>query len=141
MDTFYKKHFPNISDVESKKTSVKTPIYNCIAWAFKDSQRHWWPNQKRSFWPIDVNGLTDIEAFEQWLKKDGWEETSEDGFEQGFKKIALYILNGEPTHAARIIDNGIWTSKLGSDIDLSHSLTELNGPSYGSAMRFFKKPI
>ncbi|MGH6851236.1 MAG: DUF7689 domain-containing protein [Methylocella sp.] len=61
--------------------------------------------------------------------------------ELGFDKLALYILNGKPTHAARIIYDGIWTSKFGSDIDLSHSLAELNGPSYGSAARFFKKAI
>jgi hypothetical protein len=141
MDTFYKQHFPNISNVESKKTSVMSPEYNCIAWAFKDSQRIWWPNAQRSFWPIDVKGLTDLEAFEKWFKQDGWEETSEDGFENGFEKIALYILNGKPTHAARMIGDKIWTSKLGQNIDLSHTLDDLNGPSYGSAERFFRKPI
>jgi hypothetical protein len=141
MDWFFKQHFPNISDVEKKKTSDLDDTYNCIAWAFKDSQRHWWPNKMRSFWPIDVVGMTDIEAFEEWFRHDGWEETGECDFEKGYEKIALYTLNSQPTHAARLIDNGVWTSKLGTDIDLSHSLTDLNGPAYGSPTRFFKKPI
>ena len=100
MDAFYKQYFPDISDVASKKTSECDQLYNCIAWAFKDSQRHWWPNKKRSFWPIDASGLTASEAFEAWFRHDGWEETDNAAFESGYEKIGLFALNGEPTHAA-----------------------------------------
>jgi hypothetical protein len=113
MDEFCKQYFPNLSDVEKKKTSEQTDVYNCIAWAFKDSQRNWGPNEKRSFWPIDVSSMTDIQAFEELFRQDGWEETGEYGLEQGYEKIALYTLGGRPTHAARLIGDGVWTSKLG----------------------------
>lgn len=141
MDGRYRLHFPNLSDVASKKTSEATERYNCIAWAFKDSRRHWWPNRRRSFWPIQTLGLSVADAFVQWFAQDGWEETHVSDVEQGFEKIALYGLQGQPTHAARQLESGLWTSKLGPDIDLSHTLHDLVGPSYGAPMRFYRKPL
>lgn len=141
MDEYYKKFFPKISDVKKKKTSECDPIYNCIAWAFKDSQRHWWPNKKRSYWPLNATGLSTNEAFEAWFLHDGWEETSDTSFDPSYEKIAFFTLNGEPTHAARLIADGVWTSKLGSLIDLSHGSDDLDGPEYGQIARIYRKLI
>jgi hypothetical protein len=85
MDARYKNFFPNIIDVSSKKTSDENCLYNCIAWAFKDSQKHWWPN-KRSYWPIDPSGMTTIEAFEAWFTADGWEETTQCGIKKDTRR-------------------------------------------------------
>jgi hypothetical protein len=139
MDAFYKKWFPKLSDVAGKKTSECNHLYNCIAWAFKDSQKHWWPNTKRSFWPVDATGLSAIEAFEAWFRHDGWEETTDKLYDKNFDKVALFTLNGSPTHAARLIANDIWTSKLGPNIDLSHSFDDLDGPAYGAVYKIYKK--
>lgn len=132
--------FPLLSNVAAKKTSDFNPRYNCIAWAFKDMQRFWWPNQPgRTYWPISTVGLTVTEAFEKWFSVDGWVECVDGELEPGFEKIALYTLNGEPQHAARQLADGRWTSKLGENIDLSHDISELDGPAYGKPTRFFRR--
>ncbi|MGN6146965.1 MAG: DUF7689 domain-containing protein [Rhizomicrobium sp.] len=140
MDAYYKQFFPMISDVAGKQTSQKDQKYNCIAHAFDDDQNFWWP-KPRAFWPISYANMTAMEAFEAWFAADGWEETQNQSVEEGFKKIALYALNGIPTHAARLLADGRWTSKLGIDIDLAHALDDLTGPAYGVVIRFYQKPI
>lgn len=41
--------------------------------------------------------------------------------------------DGSPTHAARQLPDGTWTSKLGKDVDISHdSLDGLSGDRYGT---------
>ena len=141
MDALFKVQFPNLHGVQQKKTSEQDPNYNCIAWAFENNTRHWWPNQNRSYWPIQSAGLTAMEAFERLFSSGGWEETDDRNAESAYHKIALYALNGAPTHAARLLNTGAWTSKLGQSIDISHSLDELNGPIYGTVVKVFRKKI
>jgi hypothetical protein len=46
--------------------------------------------------------------------------------------VALYAKPaGTVTHAARQLASGEWTSKLGKDVDISHSLRSLEGLTYG----------
>ena len=66
--------------------------------------------------------------------------------EVGFQKIALYVdEDGVPTHAARQLPNGEWTSKLGRSEDISHRTLEAleSGENkmlgYGSAALILKK--
>ena len=80
-------------------------------------------------------------AFEELFLAEGWQETTERGPEDGFEKIALYTLNGIPTHACRLLDSGMWTSKLGLNIDLSHEVDELEGPEYGQIAKIYRKPL
>jgi len=92
MDELYKGFFPNISGIATKKTSERDDLYNCIAWAFKDARRHWWPNKKRSYWPFDATGLSDMEAFEKWFSMDNWQEVDSINYEENAEKIALFTL-------------------------------------------------
>ena len=140
MSADFKKVFPNLGDIGGKKTSDATVNYNCIAWAFKDSGRHWWPNKKRSHWSLKtLPNQSTMEAFEAWFSADGWVATSHREVEPGYEKIALYALRGVPTHAARLLENGAWTSKLGSNIDISHEFAELEGPCYGQVVKVYRK--
>ena len=84
-----------------------------------------------------------MEAFSLLLAKNGWVKTDNRLVALGLKKIALYYnpLTGEPTHAARLLENGFWTSKLGDNIDLSHELSELEGPEYGLVLAVFEKAV
>ena len=59
--------------------------------------------------------------------------------QSGFDKIALYATWAGPTHAARQLPNGLWTSKLGPDADIEHTLEGLNTPMYGAAVGFFSR--
>lgn len=142
MDALFKPKFPNLSGVAQKKTSEIDPKYNCIAWAFGDNQKHWWPDPKRSYWPLALDGTkTVMQAFEELFATDGWELTQSTAVEEGYEKIAFFALNGVPKHAARLLPTGQWTSKLGQHIDLSHGLNDLDGPEYGQIIGIYRKKI
>lgn len=141
VDQQFKANFPALADVDRKKTSEVDPRYNCIAWAFGDNTRHWWPNSRFSFWPVRTTGLSDLAAFEAAFALGGWLQCSSQTVELGFEKIALYGHGDKPTHAARLLLGGFWTSKLGANIDLSHDLGELCGPAYGAVMRIYRKKL
>ena len=131
--------FPNLVGVSVKQTSEKTEAYNCIAWAFEDNTRWWWP-MRGCYWPIKHFRLSIREAFDQAFEGLGWKELpSGQTVGDSTKRIALYEIAGEPTHAARWLGAGVWTSKLGSDIDLQHELGDLDGPLYGSVARIYVK--
>ena len=63
-------------------------------------------------------------------------------FEKGFEKIAIYSDKMKtPTHAARQLDNGSWTSKLGRCNDISHDVIGVSGFTYGQIAVFMKRPV
>ena len=68
-----------------------------------------------------------------------------DRLEDGIEKIALFGMrdsNGvEPTHAARQLESGEWTSKLGDYEDIVHpSLEDVRGPIYGEWICCMSRP-
>jgi hypothetical protein len=71
-----------------------------------------------------------IDAFAQL----GFSVCQDPGEEPGIYKVAIFVdVVGVPTHAARQLDNGGWTSKLGSWVDIAHGeLAGLEGEEYGS---------
>lgn len=138
-ELLYKLQFPKLSGIKEKKTSEPDKRYNCIAWAFKDNQRWWWPTPK-AYWPVSrLANWSPLESFEDWFARDGWTETPNREPEPGFEKVALYAKGGVPTHAARMLDSGLWSSKLGMAIDLVHELGELEGPEYGTLLRVYRR--
>lgn len=48
--------------------------------------------------------------------------------------------NGTPTHAARQLENGKWTSKLGQLEDIEHELDGLVGDKYGIVVTILRRP-
>jgi hypothetical protein len=61
--------------------------------------------------------------------------------ESGFEKIALFASDGVPKHAARQLESGRWTSKLGTREDIEHALHDLEGAIYGSVALVMKRPL
>jgi hypothetical protein len=47
---------------------------------------------------------------------------------------------GVPTHAARLLPSGLWTSKLGEWEDIEHDLHALEGDVYGTVALLLKRP-
>ena len=133
--------FPKLTKIV--KTSERTDCYNCIGWAFEDNTRFWWPvDNPLSYWPLDYSDKSIREAFIELFSALGWEETTNREVENDYKKIALYTdKDGTPTHASRLLNTGYWTSKLGRDMDISHSYECLDGPAYGAVEKIYKKPI
>lgn len=95
----------------------------------------------RSYWPIDCVGLDTLEAFERLFQHFELEEIVSPEFEDGRIKLALYTMKHVPTHMARQLQDGTWTSKLGGLIDLRHELDELEGPVYGTVAKILQHPI
>lgn len=132
--------FPNSKKEPFEVTSPATPNYNCIAWAIEDPTRFYWPLPELAFfWPSDIPKQETIEAFVQLFKSVGYQPCKNGDLEEGFQKIALFEKNNKPTHAARQLEDGRWTSKLGSHIDIQHILSTIEGKIYGHVNLFLKR--
>lgn len=133
------RSFPQLGVTDYKITSPENPRYNCIAWAACDQDNFWWPNEY-GYWPEGVERSETIDAFIKAYGTVGFSLCDSDGFEPGFEMIALYCdANNTPTHAARLIDEKTWTSKLGQSFDISHTENGLNGDRYGTPKLFLKR--
>lgn len=137
------QEFPNSFVDPFFKTSDFTPNYNCIAWAYEDPTRWYWPDPRNIYyWPNDVPRKIDLDSFIELFSKKGYQVCPNDQLEPGFKKIAIFIdNNGIPTHAARQLINGFWTSKLGRDIDVQHTINSIIGGAYGNVGVYMRCPI
>ncbi len=121
-------------------TSIATGSYNCIAWALEDTTRFYWTGPREFFyWPSDLPREETVESFVQLFLQHGFEICSDTLKERGFTKIALFTKEGFPTHAARQLTNGLWTSKLGCWEDVRHTLSAISGGLYGSVALVMKK--
>jgi hypothetical protein len=121
-------------------TSAATGEYNCIAWALEDTSRFYWTGPKAFFyWPENLPREETIESFIQLFQQNGYEICQHALKERSFIKIALFVKDGLPTHAARQLPNGLWTSKLGSWEDVRHTLSAISGGLYGDVAVVMKK--
>jgi hypothetical protein len=82
-----------------------------------------------------------VEAFRDAFVALGYEVCNDDTLEGGYEKVALFALAGRPTHAARQLSTGRWTSKLGPMEDIEHALPDLTGTLYGSVVLILKRPV
>lgn len=131
--------FPGLSREPCAITSPKSGSYNCIAWAAGDSRRWWWPHDY--YWPEGCSREETISAFIQAFDTLGYSPTDNGGLVDGVEKVALYAIEDTPTHAALQLDNGWWTSKLGTGVDICHTLTGLEASSlYGNVSLFLERP-
>ena len=80
-------------------------------------------------------------AFVQAFATIGYSPCPDGSLEAGWEKVALYATDEGPTHAARQLPTGRWTSKLGPDDDIEHALEGLCGPAYGSVVQFLRRPV
>ena len=121
-------------------TSPVTTRYNCIAWAFDDDTKWYWPDPtKLYYWPSNIPREETIDAFKKLYELKKYSVCTDGNYEVGYEKIAIYTLNNKPTHAARQITQTEWTSKLGKFEDVSHSLSAMQNGAYGNATVFMKR--
>ncbi len=136
---YIEKFFPNLKNTYYQITSPQTRKYNCIAWAASDQKEWWWPIHS-GYWPEGAPRENTVRAFIIAYGLLGYSICDNGELEIGFEKIALYTINGVPSHAARQLDNGNWTSKLGPLEDIEHTLEGLIGDMYGVVTQFLKRP-
>jgi hypothetical protein len=121
--------------------SSATRSYNCFAWAAQDNTRCWVPDPWfQYYWPDNVPRTPSIPAFLLAYGTLGYEKCDNGDLEYKVEKIAIYSLQGVPTHVARQLPNGNWTTKFGGFEDVEHiNLDCLTGPKYGETLDFMKR--
>lgn len=139
------KGFPLLSAAGYTKTSDATGhhgtpgTYNCIAWAAEETWHgFWWP-LAGGYWPFWIRNPTDsVKCFVKTFRSLGYVRCKDGKIERSYDKIALYAIHKskdpqqpiptslddfddwQPTHMARQLENGWWTSKCGKDEDIAH---------------------
>lgn len=138
--------FKGLKPGEWQRTSEWDGRYNCIAHAAKDHKRKWWPlpidhARKDRYWPEGAPRRVTVPAFINAFQiEEGYEPCDSAELEEGFEKVAIFITEtgtsevpkGGPTHMARQLPCGKWTSKLGNEWDICHdNLQSVEGEQYG----------
>jgi hypothetical protein len=118
-------------------TSPDTKDYNCFAWAAHDVE-NWWSHSRH--WPAGIAREHTVEAYMAALATVGYTPCDDGKLEDGYEKIAIYLGDGRPKHAARQMESGRWTSKLGPWEDIEHQLDGLAGGDYGDVSIFMRRP-
>lgn len=80
-------------------------------------------------------------AFEQAFKTIGYARAADGELEAGYEKIAIYAVGSKPTHAAKQLPDGKWSSKLGALEDISHQLEGVENTEYGAVAFFMKRKL
>ena len=133
--------FPALTHLNHGITSPVDLSYNCVAWALNDNARWWWPDSMGvCFWPTNVPRTVTIEAFDRMLRQIGFSPCVRHTIEKGLQKVALYARAGVPTHVAKQLPKGKWSSKLGQHEDIEHTIEALDGPKYGSVCQVYARP-
>lgn len=147
LESFREMRFPRLNREIYRVTSPATDVYNCMAWAAGDTTMSWWPAADY-YWPEYAPLEETLASFQAVFEGMGYSECESDALEAGYEKTAVYVdEEGVPTHAARQLLTGTWTSKLGDWEDIEHeSLIALeNAPLmnslYGTVALVLRSPV
>jgi hypothetical protein len=136
--------FPRLRFSAYKVTSPSDPGYNCIGWAAGDTSMWWEPDPMGVyFWPKSVPRRLTMDAFKQVFSALGYKPCEATYPEAGHEKVAIFAdPTGTPTHAARQLSDGSWTSKMGKLEDIEHvRLEAVSGSRYGHPAIILRRPI
>lgn len=136
------KAFPDLQISGYSITSPATPEYNCIAWAASEAEVWWEPDPLNLYyWPSNTPRRYTLEAYKKAFETIGYTLCNNFLYEERVEKIAIYVdSRGKPTHAARQLSSGNWTSKLGQLEDIEHATLEnIAGQRYGSVGVILKR--
>ena len=112
--------FPNLNRGEYRVTSDASLAYNCLAWALGDTA-NWWSPSPEHYWPAEIPRQHALESFRALFEAVGYAECRASDPSLETEKIAIFVdREGFPTHVARQLENGRWTSKLGGWQDIEH---------------------
>jgi len=134
--------FPQLVNSRYEITSPRETAYNCVAWAAGDDSRWWWPAEPPfAYWPPGVAREESLASFIEALSTMGYEKCDAGDREADYEKLAIFTASdGVPTHMARQLADGSWTSKLGSLEDIRHEdIHALAGTEYGEVAIFLHR--
>ncbi|MFH1738526.1 MAG: hypothetical protein ABIH23_05920 [bacterium] len=134
--------FPNLKDTpDFRIASPCDTRYNCIAWAAGSKELWWEPDPYGYYyWPKEAPRQYTLDAYVSAFAALGYERCDDDLLAPDFEKVAIYALDLRPTHAARQIASGMWTSKIGKNVDIEHTLAGLEGSFYGKVAVILRRP-
>ena len=94
------------------------------------------------YWPPGVPRVATIEAFIQAFETVGFVRCEGPEPVEGLEKVAIYIKDGRPTHAAfHPTERGWWGSKLGPYHDIEHRTAHgVGGAQYGEPAVYMSRP-
>ena len=136
---------PYLTEDNHQITGCADPTFNCIAWAAGDCERWWWPGPPgTTYWPKQAPRRDTLDAFTSAFRTLGYNTCDNGALEQDIEKIALFAKDVRgiqvATHAARQLESGMWTSKMGALEVISHSAPgDVGGPVYGSAVCYLSR--
>ncbi len=126
-------------------TSSATPYelkkpkpYNCIAHALEVKDGCYWP-QDDAKWFDGIPRDGTLDSITEAFSRQGYALCNDGNLKRGIQKIAIYMGPDGPTHVARQLASGQWTSKIGVNIDARHTLADLRSPLYGKASIFMAR--
>lgn len=142
--------FPALEDDPGFRISSDfCPGYNCVAYAAGDSSQLWEPigstalTPAGTYWPPGVVALPTLTAYAAAFETLGYSPCGDGALETGWEKIVIFTLaDGTPAHAARQLETGVWTSKIGGAEDIEHTAPEAVAcPMYGAPALFMRRPL
>lgn len=136
--------FPRLRGAHYEVTGPPDPTYNCLAWAAGVSDAWWWPSgdSAQAYWPSGVPREETLAATRAVFADLGYAQCEHDRAEAGYEKVAFFANSaGVPTHAARQLASGRWTSKLGQLERIEHELRDVEGDEYGTVALIMKRPL
>jgi hypothetical protein len=88
-----------------------------------------------------VNREESLSSFIDAFGTLGYELADSGGYERGFEKVAIFASTDHvPTHMARQLVDGSWTSKLGRLEDIAHvDVNGVGGTEYGEVVAFLRR--
>ena len=145
---------PGLEGTSFEVTSTPTAEYNCAIWACKHEwalgeRDVFWSHRegKGYYWPPEVERGPSVDCYMKAFETESFEACADGSLEAGTEKIAVFGDDDGFTHVARQLEDGTWTSKLGSDCDISHELQALvakRSPRanyrYGSIAGYMRRP-
>lgn len=133
---------PRLKGTDWRITSRPAKRYNCIAWAAGDTQKRW-DLGKGNHWPRGVEPKYRFACLVQAYIAVGFSvcSTAEGNeFDDAFETVVLYERSGAWEHAAKLLRNGMWSSKLGDFEDIEHPTPEaVGGTDYGEPLIYMRR--
>jgi hypothetical protein len=142
----FRSDFPNFRPrhCDLRAISWFDTHYNCMAWrrgTRSDGGGPMIPDFGDGYWPESAPREATLAAFIAAFGTLGYQQCEDGSREPRCEKLAIFADEfSEPTHAARQLPDGRWTSKFGDYEDVKHAnLACVEGPLYGKVVAFVKR--
>jgi hypothetical protein len=114
--------------------------YNCLAFVLGDYENWWEPlGLYGHYWPPGFPEDVTVETVTKIIKLHGFVVELAPGTPPRADSIAIFAKGEDWEHFAKFVD-GIWSSKIGEDHDITHSSPEiLEGDLYGRVVKILSR--